>query len=412
MDTPQSSPTPLSLEEVNDTSETVQEDTSTQSLQNATQEVQTTAQTTMSYARARLYLGVSGVGTWVVIAALALLFRLPERILSTQVSWSLTNVTQLLTVILLYAFIQGAFDLFGGFVLPKEYGRYTPSLAGFVGHWFRGAALHGAVLLVVGLALLAAARLGGFALALLVFVLLSIGLVYGQILLARLLGGLGTERKDGVLLLRSPYPHLTGGVAGLLKPVVAVPKAWEERFSPQTFNLLVKRKEKLIEKGSRRTGLAAALLWNTAGFVLAYLLAGGTASVAGLVNFSLWSTLWAFVGVLVLPTLSRRAVFQGDALAVSSGQEVTLLTDALKALDRDQDDEFRRRQGVETVFHPIPSVARRIERLEVRDAPPRLATWHVARTTLYLSWANLSFLSRAVHCNVGRPEVWVFLPSD
>ncbi len=366
---------------------------------------------TMSYARARLYLGISCVGMWTTLSVLALLFGLPERVLSESTLWSLADTTQLVSVILLYAFLQGAFDLFGGFVLPKEYGRYKPNLSGFLLHWFRGALLHGVLLLLVGLILLASARLGGIWLALLVFLLLNVGLIYGQVLLARLIGGLGVRREKGYILLNAPYPHLTGGVAGF-KAVVLVPQRWRDVFDSETFDLLVKRKQTLAEKGSRRLGLFAALLWNTLGFILVYLAAGGTASVAGLISFSLWSTLWAFLGVLVLPTLSRRAVFQGDAHAVSSGQEVSLLAEALKTLDRDQDGEFRRGQAVETVFHPIPSAARRIEKLETRDAPPNLATWHVARTALYLSWANLSLLSRAVHCNIGRPEVWVFLPSD
>jgi hypothetical protein len=31
---------------------------------------------------------------------------------------------------------------------------------------------------------------------------------------------------------------------------------------------------------------------------------------------------------------------------------------------------------------------------------------------LYLSWAGIGGLSRAVHCNVGRPPLWVLLPGD
>lgn len=385
-----------------------------------------TPETTMSYARARLYLGISCVGMWVVLSSVALLFRLPARIVSTSTAWSLTDVTQLLTVVLVYAALQGAFDLFGGFVLPKEYGRYTPRLGAFLLHWFRGAALHGVFLTLVGLALLVAARIGGGVLALLIFLLITGGLIATQLGLARLVGGLGLQHQENtegqgdtegsvegnVALLRAPFPHLTGGVAGLLGGTVVVPEAWRERFDPETFALLVKRKQMLMERGSRRLGLTFAFYWNVVGFILAYIFAGGTASVAGLVSFALWSTLWAFVGVLVLPSRSRRAVFQGDALAAPSGQEARLLIDALTELDRDQDDEYRRGQAVETIFHPIPAVARRIERLETRDAPPRFTTWHVARTALYLSWANLSLLSRAVHCNIGRPEVWVFLPSD
>ncbi len=32
--------------------------------------------------------------------------------------------------------------------------------------------------------------------------------------------------------------------------------------------------------------------------------------------------------------------------------------------------------------------------------------------SLFLSWACFGFLSRAVHCNSGIPELWVLLPCD
>ena len=69
-----------------------------------------------------------------------------------------------------------------------------------------------------------------------------------------------------------------------------------------------------------------------------------------------------------------------------------------------------------TVFHPIPSVEARLERMRssggARPLAGRLAGWHAARMALYLSWAGLGLLGRAVHCNCGRPDAWVFLPSD
>jgi hypothetical protein len=36
----------------------------------------------------------------------------------------------------------------------------------------------------------------------------------------------------------------------------------------------------------------------------------------------------------------------------------------------------------------------------------------VARTALPMSWCCLGLLGRAVHCNAGRPELWVLLPTD
>ena len=364
----------------------------------------------MSYARARLYLGSSNVGVWTVVSSVLLLFGVPERIFQTSPTPAGADVAQLAATILVYAAVQGAFDLFGGYFLPKEYGRYTPTLPKFVAHWFRGAALHGALLLVGGLLLLNAARLGGFGGALVAFLLLNAGLVAGQLGLARLVGGLGVVRREGVVLLRSPYPHLTGGVVGVGRETVALPEAWVERFGTGAFELLLIRRRALVARCSRRFGLLLALLWNLLGFVLAYAAAGGTVSVAGLVSFSLWSTLWAFLGVLTLPTPSRGAVFQADALALEGGGDRAQLGELIVRLDKDQDDEAGRDPAVETIFHPLPSSTRRLERLG--GPPPRFAAWHVARTSLYLSWTNLNLLSRAVHCNVGRPEVWVFLPSD
>jgi hypothetical protein len=36
---------------------------------------------------------------------------------------------------------------------------------------------------------------------------------------------------------------------------------------------------------------------------------------------------------------------------------------------------------------------------------------NLARSNLYYSWATFTLLGRAVHCNVGRPSLWVFPPS-
>jgi hypothetical protein len=58
----------------------------------------------------------------------------------------------------------------------------------------------------------------------------------------------------------------------------------------------------------------------------------------------------------------------------------------------------------------VPSVDNR--RRLTRGTSSSLGAWHVARLTLFLSWSCLGLLSRAVHCNAGRPELWVLLPTD
>lgn len=171
------------------------------------------------------------------------------------------------------------------------------------------------------------------------------------------------------------------------------------------------RRVGVLRNGSRARGLLLAIGWNLAGFCLAFLLSGHVTSVAGLVTFNLWFTLWNFLGLLVLPSPSQRGVFGGDAFALQHGVEKQILHTVIQQLDKDQDDEYSRSRGVETYFHPIPSVERRVTLLN-SGGSPESGAWHAARMAIYLSWAGGSFLSRAVHCNCGRPDVWVFLPCD
>ncbi|ADI13398.1 hypothetical protein [Truepera radiovictrix] len=372
----------------------------------------------MSYARARLYLGISCVGMWTVLSLFLLGFRVPERVFSVSTLPSWSDLTQLVGATFVYAFLQGAFDLFGGYVLPKEYGRSDEALSTFMLRWFRGAALHGALLVLFGLALLNASRLGGFALALALFLALSALLVWGQVPLAKLVGGLSAaphRAPQGALVLRAPQRHFTGGVAGPpRRSRVVLPEAWGRDPGGAAYDALVRRKEALLARGAYARGLLLALGWNTVGFALAYAAAGGAAHVAGLVSLSLWSTLWAFIGLLLLPTPSRVGVFAADRYALEAGVDRAALASALVRLERDQDDEPSRPKGVETIFHPIPATQRRLAALAASGPAPaeHWAPWHPARLALFLAWANLSLLSRAVHCNIGRPEVWVFLPSD
>jgi len=81
---------------------------------------------------------------------------------------------------------------------------------------------------------------------------------------------------------------------------------------------------------------------------------------------------------------------------------------ALKRLDKLQDDEPERSILIETIFHPVPSVDNR----RVVSLGKIPVAWHAARMTLFVSWACMGMLVRAVHCNVGRPELWVMLPTD
>ncbi|TWU62160.1 hypothetical protein V7x_38890 [Crateriforma conspicua] len=150
-------------------------------------------------------------------------------------------------------------------------------------------------------------------------------------------------------------------------------------------------------------------MWVVVGFALSTLLpAAGVTSVAGLTMTCLGFTLWTFLGLLTLPTLSRQASYAIDGMVLQSGASPQVLQQTVKAFDVLQDDEPRRSALIETIFHPVPSVHNRCSPTP-GSAP---IAWHAARITLFVSWACMGMLVRAVHCNVGRPELWVMLPTD
>ena len=132
------------------------------------------------------------------------------------------------------------------------------------------------------------------------------------------------------------------------------------------------------------------------------------ATGAGIIEFSLLFTLWSFVGLLVLPTVSRRGVAEVDDRLRENDARTSLIDETLRRLDGMQDAETSRPALSETIFHPVPSVDRRTQITTARPS----GAWDAARTTVFISAAGLGLLGRAVHCNCGRPALWVFLPAD
>jgi hypothetical protein len=358
-----------------------------------------------TYARARLRLGIASVGTLVVLSAGLLALGVPGDVLPDSTSWALTDVAWLVLLVGLYVALSAPFDLLGGLTLPRRYGRPVPA-EGFPRAWARGVAAHGSCLIGVALVLLAAGRAAGDGAALAAALVLIVGLLAGQVSLAGLVGGV---RRDGDGL-SAPDPSFVGGIVGLpgLERTM-LSAAWDE----ETARVQLVRREAVRRSSARTLGVVAAAVFDLVGLGVVLIATPATAtSVSGMATLSLWMTLWSFLGLLVLPSLSRRAVVAADRSAVSSGTDPGDLIRVLQRLDAEQEDEPRRGRLVETVFHPVPSLDGRISALAAERGPELPQPWSTARTALFLSWASLGLLSRAVHCNCGRPALWVLFPGD
>ena len=186
---------------------------------------------------------------------------------------------------------------------------------------------------------------------------------------------------------------------------------WREVLDSDAFRVAALRRQMAISTGSWRRGRLLALAFTVTGIIIAATIVGSSqlASAQGIVTFSLIFTLWSFLGLLTLPTPSRRGVAEVDHALLANGGNRTVLERTINHLDNFQDRERERPPLIETVFHPVPSVQ---ARLHGPHATGIKGAWNAARTTVAISPAGLGLLGRAVHCNCGRPALWVFLPID
>ncbi|KAA1258837.1 hypothetical protein LF1_13610 [Rubripirellula obstinata] len=387
----------------------------------------------MTYARSRLWLGISGVGSLVLISTFLLATGLPLEWLPSSNVWSGADLLGLMSAMGCLVALMLPLDLLGGFLLPNRSRPNTITATAFMANWLRGVVVQATLFLFAGVTILAMGR--SFGLIGASFAVLCIGLfhVAFQLRIGRLTASLPKHSGDHptndavmsaalqrtaqwgwkpkpIVVLDHHDTGFTGGVVGLpgMESIV-VPSASLSKLSPEQVAVTIARRLEAIQSGSRSRGMVLALGWVIIGFVLSAMLPGaGVTSVGELAMTCLGFTLWTFLGLLTLPSLSRQASHAIDRKVIDQGAAPETFSEAIKTLDRLQDDEPKRSKLIETIFHPVPSVDNRLN----ESASTFPIAWHAARMTLFVSWACMGMLVRAVHCNAGRPELWVMLPTD
>ena len=371
---------------------------------------------------------MSGVGTIVVIAIAGLAFGLPAQLLPGEGASLRAEMIGLAGFVLAYAGLHLPFDLFGGYLLPCRYGRRHLPFGSFVASLARGVVVHSSLIFLVAFTLLLAGRAGG-----------SLGVIVAGAAVMLVLLGLRIAVATALAPLEltpslpsahepvadeQPLPALptfmaesddegfTGAVVGVARPRLhLLPLRWREVLDAEAFATAAQRRQMAIESGAWWRGRMLAIGFTLLGIVLAAFIVGDRrlATAEGIVTFSLVFTLWSFLGLLTLPTPSRRGVEEIDQRMLASGCHRATLARTIESLDDLQDRERERMALVETIFHPVPSVE---ARLRGTHATGVAGFWDAARTAVYVSLAGLGLLGRAVHCNCGRPSLWAFLPLD
>jgi Zn-dependent protease with chaperone function len=353
-------------------------------------------------ARRRLALGISNVGFWVLASLAGLLWFSPQQTPPVARDGLFLGLVGAVAV-------QSLFDLAGGFFLMP------PAASGpqpFVRPWLRGVTAHCFLLGVAG------------------------GLNYCSFLLtnhfytgitAAMLGLFLFRRQvlflaSGTRLSRSTFagascwsaasrdPSFTGGTAGMgSAAAIVLPEVWRSQLSATQLQTVLHRRLWEIKNNLPARSFASVLFWNLLGCGIgssALAMSTRTPEHALLLQ-SCWMTLWSFAGLLLLPSLSRSTVFGADRAAAASGCDAPAW---IRKLPEITGEDGNGKQLLQRIFYPIPSTEERLRHLTRPVSHPVLG--NVARTNLFLSLATLTFLGRCVHCNAGRPELWIFPPSD
>lgn len=387
-----------------------------------------------SFARRRLRLGISGVGLSVMsaVAWLALLITgvvVPPRLSSltnavpTPVITVLQAVAAVFAVFVIHALLTVALEYRGGAVVVRQ----RPTAGAWLRAWGRGVLVQGALLLVlVGIAASGGVLLG------------TLGVVggafAGSVLLLALQGPIARlittlpiapldpllhelARSQGirpgvVRVIDAPDEAFVGGWVGIRPIALWIPRTWTDDAHRALLTVQFTRRQAQFASGARRRGLIRAAMWPAVGLALLLpLLPWSPADAAYWLALPAVSTLWMFLGVLLLPSLSRPIVYNADSIAAARLGRDTVAR-AVRQLDAWQDDEAERTPGVEFFFHPVPSRGNR-ERALQRTPPRTLGGAHqLTRLSLFSALAAGSLLGRVVHCNIGRPSLWAVYPGD
>lgn len=385
----------------------------------------------LTHAKARLTLGIVYVGTTVCVSLFFLLAGIPQKLSSLSPEPAYLTFKLIFFSIFIYEVMTFLFDL-SGYLIDRSYQRSDVPFSEYLRDWTHASFHHALILMGMAVFALSSFKLGGVLALVLVMTLMSVFLIWKQGIIASFLSGVRYEEPDQHIKAEFPEnrqgtiplvsgiskdKNFTGGIVGFPgKETLVLPKLWLDRFSFEELYAELTRRNQAIKSGSRARGVYVAIAFNSIGITISSLLAIYLSKTpldtfAGLLTMSLYFTLWSFIGLLILPRLSHKGVFEVDYLALEKGVKPDILETTIYKVDKYLEDEHERKQGRDLVFHPIPARSTRLSRIKSKQVAEKGA-WNCARYSIFLSITGLSLLGKAVHCNAGRPNLWVLLPCD
>lgn len=385
----------------------------------------------LTLARRRLRLGITGVGASVLLSLGLLIATVvgavplapSSRLVPGALGVPLTAAALALVVFGAHTALLVLVEHAGG----RRAVRVAPSLGAWMASWLRGVIVLGALMVGSVTAVVTAGAVAGTAAAAATSFGIALTLLVLQGPLARATAALTFSAPSEALIASTTQagidPSLVhvvdandesfvGGWIGWSNQELWIPSWWTRAEHADLLLVQLYRRAAQRDSLGRQRGWFRAAIWPAVGVLFTALLVQYSWQDARLwLLVPALGTLWSFAAVLLLPAMSRPAVHYADSVAARAVGTTRVMA-AVSRLDAAQDDEPERSPLVEFIFHPVPSVSNRRRRLLTDRVPPVGGGHQQTRLTLFASLASGSVLGRMVHCNIGRPGLWVVYPGD
>lgn len=322
------------------------------------------------------------------------------------------DLTLLPCFVILYMAVMFPLDIYGGIILPRRHGigaHTTPT------KYLAGAFIHGVLICGSLIGIHLAGSITGLAGCFAIIILLCLTGLAFQMQIATAVGGLkpvpNNSQGDRTLLVSAKDPAFSGSIVGLpWMERIVLPSKWQPEFGDDGMDILRIRRLAIIRNGWRNRGLALACTWVCFSWLISALMAGfPDSNPATTLNTVFYMTLFHFLGLLILPTPTRNMTRTVDHKIMDHFDSPSQFQSWVHRFSHLTDGEDQRHPWIESIFHPLPSTQRR---LNGSPSASPWAAWNATRTMLFLSIFTAGILSRAVHCNVGRPDLWIIAPTD
>ena len=211
-----------------------------------------------------------------------------------------------------------------------------------------------------------------------------------------------------VLELKDSPKYMTSNIIyGVFSKCILIPEHWllenTENYNFHLKRIFIMCKNKIFIKVLLVSAFLNTIVLTTAIYIAKDYYID---NIELIINLSLLFNLVCFIYILLLPKLSQWGVMNIDNIMKKDNIEIYKKN--LEIFEKNQDKNNQINQNIESIFYPIPSVNTRIKNQKNFS----LTFPNISRTIIFMMMFGASIILKGVHGNAGKPENWIFPPTE